>query len=89
MAYKLIYDHQARKQLKKMDKGVALMLAQRLKAMLDGIENPRQHGKALVGQYKGLWRYRVGQYRVICDIRDNELIILALEIGHRKDIYKD
>lgn len=89
MAYKLLYDHQARKQLKKMDNGVALMLAQRLKSMLDGIENPRQHGKALTGQYKGLWRYRVGQYRVICDIRDKELVILALEIGHRKDIYKE
>jgi mRNA interferase RelE/StbE len=42
----------------------------------------------LVGDYKGLWRYRVGNYRVICDIIDNKMVILALEMGHRKDIYR-
>lgn len=88
MGYRLIYNQKARKQLKKMDSRVAYMLAQRLKSMLDGIENPRSIGKALTGQFKGLWRYRVGNYRVICDIRDDELIILALEVGHRKEVYK-
>ncbi|MGF3084332.1 type II toxin-antitoxin system RelE family toxin, partial [Streptococcus pyogenes] len=65
-----------------------LMLAKDMKKRLDGLNNPRQFGKALTGQYKGLWRYRVGNYRVICDIVDNEMIILALEVGHRKEIYK-
>ena len=50
-------------------------------------ENPRAKGKALVANRTGQWRYRVGAYRVIVNIQDNELIILALEVGHRRDIY--
>ncbi|MFZ2727376.1 MAG: type II toxin-antitoxin system RelE/ParE family toxin [Methylococcaceae bacterium] len=59
-----------------------------LKVTLPNLDNPRQMGKALTGNFKGLWRYRIGDYRVICEIIDNELIIVAIEIGHRKDIYK-
>jgi mRNA interferase RelE/StbE len=51
-------------------------------------QNPRHQGKALTGKYKGLWRYRVGDYRLICKIQDNEVTILVLNIGHRKKIYK-
>lgn len=88
MTYKLVLTDDIVKQIKKMDKHVGLMLAKDMKKRLDGLENPRQFGKALTGQFKGLWRYRVGDYRVIADIRDQELIILALEVGHRKEIYK-
>ncbi|HES7145184.1 TPA: type II toxin-antitoxin system RelE/ParE family toxin [Streptococcus pyogenes] len=88
MTYKLVVSDEVKKQLKKMDKHVGLMLAKDMKKRLDGLNNPRQFGKALTGQYEGLWRYRVGNYRVICDIVDNEMIILALEVGHRKEIYK-
>lgn len=59
-----------------------------LKVTLPNLDNPRQMGKALTGSFKGLWRYRIGDYRIICEIIDNELIIVAIEIGHRKDIYK-
>lgn len=51
-------------------------------------ENPRQYGRALTGGFKGLWRYRVGDYRLICQIKNNEVTILVLEIGHRKEVYK-
>ena len=51
------------------------------------MQNPRATGKALQGEFSGLWRYRVGDYRLICEIRENELVILVLEIGHRKNIY--
>lgn len=88
MTYKLVLTDDIVKQIKKMDKHVGLMLAKDIKKRLDGLENPRQFGKALTGQFKGLWRYRVGDYRVIADIRDQELIVLALEVGHRKEIYK-
>lgn len=88
MVYKLVLSDEVLKQLKKMDKHVGLMLAKDMKKKLDGLANPRQQGKALTGQYKGLWRYRVGDYRIICDIVDDELIILALEVGHRKEVYK-
>ncbi|MGT2846901.1 type II toxin-antitoxin system RelE family toxin [Streptococcus massiliensis] len=88
MTYKLVLSDEVRKQLKKMDKHVGLMLAKDMKKRLDGLTNPRQIGKALTGQFKGLWRYRVGSYRVICHIIDDELVVLALEVGHRKEIYK-
>ena len=51
-------------------------------------ENPKAHGKSLSGDKKGFWRYRIGDYRLICEIDDNKLIILALSVGHRRDIYK-
>lgn len=88
MTYKLLISDHVSKKIKKMDKHLALMLTREMKAKLDGLENPRSIGKALVGQYKGLWRYRIGAYRVICDIRDDELIVLAIDVGHRKNIYK-
>lgn len=87
MTYKLLISDDVSKKIKKMDKHLALMLTREMKAKLDGLENPRSIGKDLVGQYKGLWRYRIGAYRVICDIRDDELIVLAIDIGHRKNIY--
>lgn len=76
-----------KKQLKKLDRSVS----KRVYAFLDNLEsleNPRSKGKALIGLLSGLWRYRVGDYRIICKIEDNNLIVVALEIGHRKHIYK-
>jgi len=78
----------ALKALKKMDK----VARQRIEQFIDrlaGEENPRLKGIALQGDaYDGLWRYRVGDYRLICQIRDKEVVILILEIGHRKEIYR-
>lgn len=88
MSYQLMLSNKARKQLKKLDPPVAEMIIRWLKANVNGVDNLRKHGKALTGEYKDLWRYRVGNYRIICDVRDRELIILALAVGHRKDIYK-
>ena len=88
MSYQLMLSNKARKQLKKLDPPVAEMIIRWLKANVAGVDNPRKHGKTLTGEYKDLWRYRVGNYRIICDVRDRELIILALAVGHRKDIYK-
>jgi mRNA interferase RelE/StbE len=51
-------------------------------------ENPRQWGKALQGEKRGLWRYRVRDYRLICDIQDERITVLVLEIAHRKDVYR-
>ncbi|MBZ6528099.1 type II toxin-antitoxin system RelE/ParE family toxin [Aerococcaceae bacterium DSM 111021] len=50
------------------------------------MENPRLVGKSLTGNFSGQWRYRIGDYRLICHIDDNELVILSLEVGHRKDV---
>ncbi|EHI50135.1 type II toxin-antitoxin system RelE family toxin [Aeromonas salmonicida] len=51
------------------------------------LENPRDAGKALTGNLRTYWRYRVGDYRVVCDIRDNDLVIVAVIIGHRSEVY--
>lgn len=85
--YKLVLSNKAKKQLKKLDRPIALLIAKNLKKNLDNSINPKFQCKTLVGDKKGLWRYRVGNYRVICDIRDNELIVLALEVGHRRQVY--
>lgn len=55
---------------------------------LNGTTNPRQQGKALQGKLKGLWRYRVGDFRIIVEIVDDKVKILILEVEHRKSIYK-
>ena len=88
MSYKLVLSNRARKQLKKMDRLVSVMLLDELLNKYDGLENPRQHGKALKGELKKYWRYRIGNYRIICDIQDDKMIVLTLEIGHRKEIYQ-
>lgn len=82
----LIYSDLALKQLKKMDKPVS----KRIVDYMDDVarlENPRERGKILVGNLLGFWRYRVGDYRVLCKIRDQELIISVVDVGHRKEVY--
>lgn len=55
---------------------------------LVGCPDPRVHGKPLSSNRAGEWRYRVGDYRIIADIKDQELIILVIAIGHRRDVYE-
>jgi mRNA interferase RelE/StbE len=52
------------------------------------LDDPRQTGKALKGPLGDLWRYRVGDYRIICDIQDRVLIVLVLQIGNRREVYR-
>ena len=87
MTWKIKIGSKAAKSLKALDRPAK----QRIEQFIDQLalaDNPRQTGKALKGSLKGLWRYRIGDYRLICQIRDDELIILVLEIGHRKAIYR-
>lgn len=78
----------ARKELRKLDPHQALLITQWLYTNIDGIDDPYSKGKGLTADKSGLWRYRVGNYRIICDINDNEFVVLAVAVGHRKDIYK-
>lgn len=87
MSYKVKLSPKAQKQLRKLDKGTAGLIVKYLYANIDGVDNPRSKGKALVGNHAGQWRYRVGDYRVICEIVDEELVVLAVTVGHRRDIY--
>ena len=85
--YKVIYTERAIKNLKKLDKNIRNLIYAWIDKNLEGCENPRLHGKCLTGDKSGEWRYRIGNYRLICEINDKEIIILVLEIGHRKEIY--
>lgn len=58
-----------------------------LKKNINNSKDPRAFGKALKGNMKGMWRYRIGDYRVICEIKDDKLVVLALLLGHRREVY--
>lgn len=77
------------KQLKKLDRKWQSLILDYLEDEIAPLVDPRQRGKALVGDKKGLWRYRVGDYRIICEIQEERLLIAAVTIGHRKDVYDD
>lgn len=76
------------KEFKKLDKYTMKMIKSWINKNLIGCENPCLHGKELTANRKGQWRYRIGDYRLICSIEENELVILALSVGHRRDIYE-
>jgi len=59
-----------------------------LRERLTFADNARQWGRALQGEKRGLWRYRVGDYRLICDIQDEKITILLLDLGRPKDVYR-
>jgi mRNA interferase RelE/StbE len=85
--FSVYYSEAAKRQLTKLDKQVARMLYAWIGKNLEGSENPRTIGKPLIGDQKGSWRYRVGNYRIIADIEDEKLIILVIAVGHRREIY--
>lgn len=76
------------KEFRKLDRYTMRMIKAWIDKNLVGCENPRQHGKGLTANRSGQWRYRIGDYRLICEINDNELVILALTIGRRRDVYR-
>ncbi len=87
MSYSVEFTKLAHKNLKKLDKPTAALITSWIRKNLEGTSNPHQHGKALSGNHKGKWRYRVGDYRLLSEIQEDKIIILILEIGHGKEIY--
>lgn len=85
--YTVRYSPAAIKELRKLDKYTRKLIYAWIDKNLQGCENPRLHGKGLTANRSGQWRYRVGDYRLIAEIKDDEIIILILNIGHRRDIY--
>jgi mRNA interferase RelE/StbE len=88
LAWTVKLSDDAKRDLQKLDKPLQKRITSFLLDRLQTTDNPRSTGKALQGKLSGLWRYRVGDFRLLCHIEDNELIILVIEIGHRKEIYK-
>ncbi|EKD69958.1 MAG: RelE toxin [uncultured bacterium] len=88
MAWKIKISEFALKQIKKLDKAIAKKILTYLKERIASQKDPRVLGKPLLHDKSGLWRYRVENYRIICKIEDNELVVLVLRLGHRKEIYE-
>ena len=82
------YAETARKQLRKLDKAAARRIVDFMDERVAAGEDPRGTGKALKGPLGYLWRYRVGDFRIICDIQDGALRILVVTIGNRREIYR-
>ena len=74
--------------LDKLDPDTQQRIWRFLRGRLSGTDNPRQAGKALTGRYSGLWRYRVGDDRIVCRMEDARLVVLVVKIGHRRNVYQ-
>ena len=88
MAWTLRLSETAKRQLRKLDSSNAQVILSYLNRLVQETSDPRERGSGLRANLAGLWRYRVGDYRVICSIEDHELVILVLQIGHRRDVYQ-
>ena len=78
----------AARTLRKIDPQISRRIRKVL-AAIESLEDPRVRGKALTGPLCGLWRYRVGDYRIVCDLVDSQLVVLVIDIDHRSSIYED
>ena len=89
MTWTIEYDSKVRKQVRNIDASMRLRIKSFLEERVALLDDPRQLGRALEGNTLGhLWRYRVGDYRIICDIQDARVVVLVIEIGHRSSVYR-
>ena len=88
MKFSVRFSKQAVKELQKLDKPTRALIIGWIEKNLEGCDNPRVHGKGLTANHSGKWRYRIGDYRLIADIQDDQILILILNVGHRREIYK-
>jgi len=87
LVWTIEYTDTARGQLRKLDRQTARRILDYMDNRIAGQDNPRNSGKPLTGLLGGLWRFRVGDCRIICDIQDSAVVILVLKIGHRSKVY--
>ena len=88
MALRVEYSKIALKQLNKMDRFDARLITSWIGKNLVGCEDPRAHGKGLTANRSVEWRYRVGNYRILCNIKDDVLVIEVFSVGHRSSVYR-
>lgn len=87
MIYQIVTTDKFDKSFKKLDKQTQKIIKAWIEKNLMDCENPRLHGKGLIANRSGQWRYRVGDYRILAEIRDNELVLVLIDVGHRSRIY--
>lgn len=85
--YTILTTKQFDNSFKKLDKSVQRQIKHWVDKHLTNAEDPKHFGKPLIANKKGYWRYRIGDYRLIVEINDNKLILIMINIGHRKSIY--
>jgi mRNA interferase RelE/StbE len=88
LAWTIEYAETAKKQLRKLDKVAASRILDFMDERVAASDDPRTMGKALKGPLGELWRYRVGDYRIICNLQDGVMTVLVLQIGSRREIYR-
>lgn len=88
MAWRIEYARSAQKAVKKLDPPTQQRIRDYLERRVASLSDPRELGDPLKGQLAGLWRYRVGDYRVVCQLNDDALVVLVLRIGHRRHVYR-
>lgn len=86
MAWKVKVAKSVEKELKKIGGSNAIKIVKFFRE-LESLSDPKLRGKPLKGNLKQYWRYRVGDHRIFCEFKDDELVIIAVKIGHRRDIY--
>jgi mRNA interferase RelE/StbE len=87
LAWKIEYLSASRRQLKKLDPEVRARILEYMREWIDEGDSPYDSGHALTGKWKGHWRYRVDDYRLICKIQNERLVVLVVKAGHRGDVY--
>ena len=89
MAWAVEFDPDAVKDLKKLDKQVQVRILDFLRTRLCALANPRELGEALAGsKFGNYWKYRVGDWRIICDLQDDRIVVRVLRVGNRREVYR-
>ncbi|MDR1088451.1 MAG: type II toxin-antitoxin system RelE/ParE family toxin [Coriobacteriales bacterium] len=86
--YSWSFDEKAEKQFRKLDTPIQVRILKWMESNIQGCENPRLFGKALEGEYENLWRYRIGKYCLVADIKEGIFKVLVVKVGKRSDVYR-
>lgn len=88
MIYEIVTTEKFDKSFKKLDRQIQRMMKAWIEKNLVQAEDPRQHGKGLTANRSGKWRYRIGDYRILAEIQDRKLILILIDVKHRREVYK-
>jgi mRNA interferase RelE/StbE len=88
MAWTIEFDADARRELEKLDKPVSDRILKFLRERVAPLNDPRTIGERLQGPLRQYWKYRVGDYRLICSIKDDQLVVIVVHVGRRREIYE-
>jgi mRNA interferase RelE/StbE len=88
LAWTIEFERDAIRQLNRLDKPVRRRIVEFLERRVAGSGDPRRFGKSMTGDMAGFWRYRVGDYRILCLLEDGRLVVAVVSVGHRREVYR-